>query len=139
VVGISLGLRGSVAADIEPPKLTANPFLTYWEVTRLSFVVDWIVNIGQWLSALSFLALQTNYTAAGGIMLTYDKTHTITSVAKPNYQLNASSTRQVASKVEYVVRSPTSIPSLPQLKLRLDAAKVVDLAALIAQVTKLRR
>lgn len=38
-----------------------NPLATTWEVTRLSFVADWLVPVGDWLSALNSIKYYTGW------------------------------------------------------------------------------
>lgn len=40
-------------ADFERKKLAMNPALTMWELTPWSFVVDWLVQVGDFISALT--------------------------------------------------------------------------------------
>lgn len=40
-------------ADFERKKLAINPALTMWELTPWSFVVDWLVQVGDFISALT--------------------------------------------------------------------------------------
>jgi len=133
------GIRGSVAADIIPPKLQANPLITAWEITKFSFVIDWALNVGQWLASMSFLALSTAYTAAGGIKLTCYSTVTHEGTANAGYIIDEGAIRSVVTKTECIRRVPTSISTIPQLSVRLDTSKLIDLLALLAQAYFNRR
>lgn len=125
----TISARGCVVADIQPPKIAFNPATTAWELTTFSFVVDWFVNVGQWLESLSFLALQTGYTASTGFKITLERESEITNVtwasgASGTYAASGSST------VDLLVRVPTTVAKTPRFSIRLDSGKLVDLAAL---------
>lgn len=128
---IKVGVRGTVAADIEPPRFIFNPLITGWELTRLSFVIDWIINVGQLLESLSFIALQHNYVAAGGLSVSYEFDQTSTSAFSGGFTGTWSYSSR--GSYEYVKRTPTKVPVFPLPKLRLDGLKVLDLVALIIQ------
>lgn len=129
----TISTRGTVMADITPPKIQLNVPITAWEVTRLSFVVDWIVNVGQFLEAMSFLALSAKYVAATGVLVIGNRTVTANPVTwKAGYHggyINWSS----SCTASWTIRTPTSVPTIPLIRLRLDALKVADLAALTVQ------
>lgn len=62
--------------------ISVNPFVTAWELTRLSFVIDWAINIGDFINAqtssLLSLATQTVYT------ISVKETETLTVSIVPN-------------------------------------------------------
>jgi hypothetical protein len=126
--------RGSIVADIEPPKLSFNPFVTAWEVVTLSFVIDWIVNVGQWINSMSFLVLQRKYVAAGGALVTLSKNYSTIYTPTGNFQGTWSVEGNVTATL--VLRQPTSVSNLPQVKLKLNELKVLDLLALLTQRVK---
>jgi hypothetical protein len=49
---LAYGLENNVLAELSSLGLI-NPLEIIWEVTRFSFVVDWLVPVGTWLSALT--------------------------------------------------------------------------------------
>jgi hypothetical protein len=127
----TIGLRGSVCADIEPPRLGFNPISTAWELMRLSFVIDWFLNVGQFLDSLAFLALEREYTAAGGkvIVRKYSQTSSVSWVAGC-YGTWASDSEGEATLIN---RIPASVSTIPLTKVRLNSYKVLDLVALVVQ------
>lgn len=127
-----LSLRGSVVADIEIPNFSFNPVLTAWELLKFSFVIDWFIGVGQALSALSFLTFTTNYAAAGGMRLDCTLTHTTTVSPLPGFIINQFR-RSAETKAYLISRVPTSVSSIPQLKVKLNVSKIIDLLALLAQ------
>lgn len=130
-----VGLRGTVVADVDPPKVQFNPLTTAWEIVRFSFIVDWFLNVGQALAALSFLLISHEYYAAGGIQVALTRE---TSVG--NFRANADWTGAISgsSTATYIWthREPTSVSLFPLTSVRLDAYKIVDLLALIVQAIR---
>jgi len=128
--------RGSVTADINPPKFRFNPVTTSWELVKFSFIVDWIIDIGMWLEALSFLVYQESYQAARGYHVT--STATITGVNPYFTQISPPDGWDIGilgftseSVASLTVRVPQEIPtSLPSVDINLDIPKVADLLAL---------
>lgn len=130
---INYSYRGSIVADIEPPKLGLNPIRTAWELLTLSFVIDWFLNIGQWLETMSFLTLTRDYSAAAGVHLEYERhmlmyDTTWTAGYSGTVYAEASGTHTITA------REPSTVPLIPQAGVRLDALKVIDLLALIKQL-----
>lgn len=130
-----IGTRGSIVADIEPPKIQVNPITTAWELLTLSFVVDWLVNIGQWLASLSFLTFSHEYTAAQGFKVEcYRSLELVDVVDAANYSNTVTCYGDCIARK--FVRVPTTVPTIPLTRLRLDAFKVLDLVALLRQALK---
>lgn len=130
---ITIGLRGSVVADITVPKVQINPLITGWELVPFSFVIDWFLQVGKSIAAMSFLLMQSNYTAAQGINVTINRTTSLElTETRTGYQsgqcTQSSNFVATASK-----RVPTSVPLFPRIKLNLNAFKIADLVALIIQ------
>lgn len=133
---VSMSYRGSVYADITPPRLQVNPITTAWEVTKLSFVVDWVLNVGQALEALSFLALARKSYAALGANIEVEVTSNILGHTLKNgcdiYE-GRSPTSTYHASCRYTYREPTTLSLKPQFQFNLDILKAADLAALIQQ------
>lgn len=128
---IQISLRGSVVADIEPPKFQFNPVLTTWELITFSFVVDWFIGIGQWLESLSFMATQSKYVAAGGVYITSSSSTLLESMTSVDVN-DSGTTGESACKSEITIRTPTTVNiSNPFWRVNLDAFKVLDLISLI--------
>lgn len=131
-----IGLRGAVVADIDPPDVTINPITTSWELIPWSFVIDWVINVGTTLNALSFLVVNTGYTAAGGVYATGTRTCGVSSVSpKSGFTINDCSFDSDFT-AEYTLRTPQSVSLIPQINLNLDALKVMDLVALFVQAVR---
>lgn len=126
----TIGLRGTVVADIEPPKFAFNPIVTGWELVPFSFVIDWFLNVGRWLSSLSFLVLQSQHYAAAGWRITVERTVTVgTPVKNSGWTIQCSGTGN--GRYVYTKRTPTTIPLSPLVSVNLNVSKVLDVLALI--------
>lgn len=135
---IEVNLVGTVVADIVPPDIQTNLAITSWELFTLSFVVDWVVDIGTWLEALSFLALQSDYQAGGGVEVKVRREYVVNGQDKPgSYYYSSSHAYGLANGVAQL-RRPMSVPIKPFVHLNLDAFKVMDLVALFVEATKRR-
>lgn len=131
-----IGLRGTVVADIEPPKLAFNPITTGWELITFSFVIDWVVNVGQFLESVSFLALSEKHYAASGhnVIINREVTGcTVTEDADWSISIRGF---DISGYREVTWRTPTTVSINPLTRLRLNELKIVDLTALITQIAR---
>lgn len=128
-----VSLRGSVVADIQPPKFSMNPAVTAWELVTFSFIIDWFLDIGQWLAASSFLVFNAQHYAAGGVKLTSEKRSTYNYYLDPNDPVWKSSTSAVGGygNAELTTRSPSRVSLTPQIKFDIDTQKVIDMIAIV--------
>lgn len=135
-----VSVRGNVVADIMPPAFRFNPITTGWELITFSFVIDWIVNIGQWLESLSFLALTHDYRAAGGHAVSYTrqyKSHQTTFKDGDGYGMWSGTVEHTAQAAcKFVTRNPLTVSLYPHISPNLDAFKVLDLVALAMQAIR---
>lgn len=132
---VMLKLVGSVNALINVPKLQFNPLTTAWEATKLSFVVDWVVGVGDALQAASFLMHQNKYTASYGYRVEINRI--VTSSITPNEKLISGGQAQSATvRGVYDRRHPSTVSLIPRYKLKLNAYKVADLVALMRQALR---
>lgn len=133
---VEWSVRGNIIADVKPPKFTFNPIKTGWEVIPYSFVVDWFVNIGNFLDSLSFLALTSKYVASKGYSIRVTRTSSnVDLIAKSGWTTNAA-THSSSYVWERTVRVPTTVPLSPSIAVRLNAYKVADLVALVLQLLR---
>lgn len=125
-----ISVRGNVIAVMKPPPVRFNVLVTAWEITRFSFLIDWIIDVGQWLDAMQFLLLQSGYSAAGGLHVK------MTRSVKLGYQTwnsgwSGDSSFESESAAEFTRRIPMRVPMAPLWKVDLDWLKVGDLLALL--------
>jgi hypothetical protein len=127
-------IRGSVVADIKPPKFHFNPVVTGWEIVTLSFVIDWVVDVGQWLAAMSFLSLAKDHTQAAGYQLTIGRSLS----SSMDWDEDRSGSHSVSGQSEacLTLRVPQRVSTIPHYRLNLDSKKVLDLIAILQQVIK---
>lgn len=130
---LEISIRGNVTSDIQPPSFQFNPAITAWELTKLSFVLDWLINVGRWLETLSFLALQERTVAAVGAHVTSTREGTITKTWQDSdYDTEFDFTSHSVSSLTY--RDPTSVSAkFPDLDPNLDVPKVLDLVSIFTK------
>jgi hypothetical protein len=128
-----VGLRGTIVADIEPPKIALNPITTAWELIPYSFVADWFVNVGKYLESMSFLALSHKHYAAAGLSAKVTRIGTSeVSWVDPSWTASEYSFNSYCVS-ESTVRNPASVPYSPSIDVNIDATKIADLGALTSQ------
>lgn len=133
---ITCGVRGLVCADIDVPPIQINPFVTAWELTKYSFVIDWWLQIGQWINTMTFLSASSQHFAAGSYALTCERTLYLDSVQMNTGYSYPTLTLDQSHIATLKVRVPTSIPLGIQTTLKLDAFKVGDLIAMLLQILR---
>lgn len=128
----TISYRGSVIADLRAPDFGFNPLTTAWEIMPWSFVVDWFVNVGQSLEAISFIILSRGrYESAIGLNVRQEYVSTVKNLAFTSPWRQTTFKRSASGVTEMTWRVPTTVPYLPQVSVNLDAFKVADLVALI--------
>lgn len=133
IIQREIKVRGYLVADFAPSHVLFNPVTTAWELTRYSFVIDWIVNVGAALNAMSFLATDSTYTAAHGIEVVTNVWNNYSVVAHAPATNFSSNWDQLSGRYSVVsrLRHPRFVSITPQVQVNLDAFKVTDLIALI--------
>jgi hypothetical protein len=130
-----VGRRGSITADIRPPHFRFNIVSTAWELTTLSFVLDWIYNVGQALSAINFHLLAEQYAASGGFQI-YLQRHVAVSTVSWNTYFSGTISQEATYIGSMVERVPMSVPLRPLTTFNIDDFKVWDLLAILSQKFK---
>jgi len=129
----SLNVRGAIIADFLPPRITLNPVTTSWELVPFSFVVDWFFGVGQALEAISF-ALQSEYTSGWGVHYTISRSLDYELEMVPSVTGDEHS--YITEDIEIWKRVPMAVPFQPISQVNLNAFKVIDLLALVAQLLR---
>lgn len=132
---VQVGLRGHVTADILVDSISLNPFISVWEVTNFSFIIDWFIGIGSALSALDFLLQASDYQASSGFRVSYDRIlkFTYTPTNTPWGPVTVDADIWGSSNVTVKSRTPASVSFQPHIKIRLNEYKIIDLIAIIVQ------
>lgn len=131
---VEIGVNGTVVADIEPPKFIFNPVKTGWELITASFIIDWFINIGQWIDAMSFLALSETHYGSTGAMVKYTTNFAVTSVSPKSPIIIKAATVNCNMSYRWVVRTPSTIPLGLSTIRRLNVLKVLDIVLIVKQL-----
>lgn len=112
-------------------RIGANPIITAYELTRFSFIVDWFVNIGAWIQAVS---PREGYDQIGISVSTVEDwvtTYTQTAEEGSGHQwyVGVGTYSYKRYMKRYTRWSYTGIP-LPSIQINLSPAKIIDLIAL---------
>jgi hypothetical protein len=126
-------LKGTVVADIEVPGFRYNPVTTAWEVTRLSFVVDWLWNVGQALDAATFLLMAKDYKAGVGYRFDFNLSWSRAHLGTTGTTQCFGNTGSASGTASVIRRSSTTVSAIPRVKLRMDGWKALDLLSLVLQ------
>jgi hypothetical protein len=125
-------VRGNVIADIEPPVVSVNPVVTAWELIPLSFIIDWVYDIGTWLETMSFSLLAKQHFACTGYHIRLENTYEVDEIVEfPGWWLSREG--HAVQTVDYTHRVPSSVPNTPLIHTDLfqDPLKVVDLMQIL--------
>lgn len=133
---VEVGVRGSVQADIEPANFQFAPILTAWELLPFSFVIDWLINVGQSLASIHFLTMNSHYVASGGYNVRVERRLERTIHYAYDSGFSGHQKADGYSVANYSLRIPTSVSSIPQIRVRIDAFKIADLMAILYQLLK---
>jgi hypothetical protein len=133
---VTVSGRATAIARMKPPKMMVNPAVTAWELIPLSFVIDWIVDVGMAIRAVSNSLIHSDMDTSTGLQVTVDSTSTGHWTASRGW---ASLTLEGKYYSESVERLPVSVDSLPKAKIRFDQWKFIDLVFIaIQQIVKYR-
>jgi len=133
---LTVSYRGTVAADIEVPEFQFSPLQTAWELLSYSFVLDWFVNVGKTLSAISFLAGAKAYTASRGVKVTLERSYEHYPCDYKSDYISGGASMSASNIGEFELREPCRVPYFPHFALNIDDTKIVDLVSLIIQRLK---
>lgn len=133
---IKVSTRGSVVADMEPPTFQFNPVVTGWELLPFSFIADWIVHVGMWLEAMSFLLFAKDYQASGGQFVHFKRTSScvgFTPAVEAGVVHSGNVTVSAQCEAKYQWRQPMRVPLEPQVQADVDNLKIMDLISIMRQ------
>jgi hypothetical protein len=126
---------GSVTADISIPEFSFNPVVTAWEIVPYSFVIDWLLNVGQAIIAASFLTLNQHYAASIGYKVTMITTKSYSVINwNPSYSGGVDWQGSCTNVVKY--RHPCEVPYTPYPRFAINLSKIMDLLSMLAQLRR---
>lgn len=123
-------IRGLVIADFTRNPIRLNPVTTAWELMTLSFVVDWFLDIGTSLEAMSLSLLSSSYTSGWGVHYASSVTGSRSSSWKPG--CSGATVQTIEQTIDWIERKPVPVPYFPSnLVNKVDPPKVLDLISLL--------
>jgi hypothetical protein len=138
-VSAEYSVRGWAAANMENPfgKLGIDPIRTTWELVPFSFVIDWFIQIGNWIDAVSPFAVGSTKASGVSIKTTILREMTRNMVWLPasGNEGGVSPEQKVTEEIENYVRYPME-PNLPGWNPQITPTRIIDAVAL-AIATKL--
>lgn len=125
-------LRAVVFHKSDMSPIGINPLITAWEVTKYSFVVDWFIDIGSWLQAISPRAGYSELGVSVSWVTSYTEVVT-TTLGSLGGWTNGYGPQILKRTVKlYNRQAYTGIP-IPSIQVNLNKLKVLDLIALVFQ------
>lgn len=119
-------VRGSVAAHVQPDRVSVDPFQTSWELVPYSFVVDWVFDVGTFLAASRLIAQSKARTASIGVKTVRERTAVASvSSTNPGYSSVTWSGDRYYSRITTLSRHPTVIPIRPLLTGRAASPEMI--------------
>lgn len=136
-------LRGFALSEVEDPvkaKYGLNPVTTAWELTKLSFMVDWIWDFGSFLAAQTVGLSGYSLKASGVSIKTEIEYECMRSLSfSDTYGWSGSATGQrTMRKITQFSRVPVSGGSIPSIDLHLKPLQMVDMALIVKQIFAVR-
>jgi hypothetical protein len=128
--------RGHAASAIKPRSFGFDPAVTLWEMTKLSFVFDWFVDVGGALTMFSGMFFHPDLTSGASFRSTVTVEAHVSSKAVPK---NPSSYGMTSYVYDYQGqatlnwRVPMSPETIPQININMDLDKVRDILMLLQQ------
>lgn len=137
---VTYSRRGTITVDTEGINpFQAQPLVTAWELIPYSFIIDWVIGIGDYLSAASAQLAITGYAGASSVKARITKTIKVTTTSI-NSSYNGEYWQYGDSVSEIIVRVPAVFKLHPSINIDLDSQKLIDLIFLLKnQKAKLQR
>jgi hypothetical protein len=126
-------IRGAVAASIKPARFSASALRTGWEIIPYSFVLDWVISVGDALGTAQLLAAAEATTSSIGVQsVTTQTARTWNVFSKSGYSDGGSSSFTAEGRAEHVSRTPTTLSIKPTLRGRLiRPEQILDLTSFV--------
>jgi hypothetical protein len=124
---LDFSYRGNAYSLTRPDTIHTDVLPTAWELLRFSFVIDWFINIGSTLSALSGSLRTPDLQTAAGYELLVDLSVTQTGFANHTGYSISNATYASHTTGYLRTRQPWSVSYKPTVRLNFDATKLLDL------------
>jgi len=125
---------GSLSADILTDPISVSLPMTAWESIPYSFVVDWLVQVGQLIAAAEFMDIAINTTSSCGYAVRLRRR--VTSQMTFNSGYSGDCRFDMEYEAMYKYRQPWPIPFKPFNRVKLDLYKVLDSILLLKQLKR---
>lgn len=146
---ISANIRAGVLADIDPPSVEIQAFTdarsvvsTAWALSRLSFVVDWFIDVGSWLASWS-PTVGTSILSSWVVVETEQKIEAqnrwlpVLNDWEVSQSVSGTGTATVSLKRKLRIPvNPSDRPYLPSVDVDLNADKIFALILLFGKTSK---
>lgn len=131
---VNINVRGNAIFECENSGFFINPVVTAWQLTRLSFVIDWFANVTRWLQAWTTELLYDGYTW-GSYRATVRHTSAFTFTGNANGNTTSPPFSEAfESTLVLNCRFPSGLSAFPSgLRCDLSNFQVIDMVALFLQ------
>ncbi len=141
IQGVAFKMRFDVGAKFDIARWTSlNPVSFAYELLTLSFVIDWVYNIGSMIRSLETALLYNQGFVDGywSFLYTHGTTHSRNNwrnefQTNGSYQIQTSSSTYKVTRFKRTVLGSYPLPRLPQFKVDLGWQRLVSAASLLAQ------
>jgi hypothetical protein len=131
VVQGTVGIRGTATTKLRPEGISVSFLKTGWELVPFSFIIDWFIQVGQAIDALSALSVDFDYVCGVGhhaeLIVHGEFNHTF------NNGYHGSASGSSEGYYRHTQRKPVVPTAIPQLAWNISDFKVMDLIALMIQ------
>lgn len=125
-------IRGSVTAMIEVSRFRTSLPNTLWETLPLSFVVDWVLTVGNAINSASLSLLSEGVTASIGHRSESNVSNSVAYEPSLGWELLSHNAELCKYRVVAKSRIPKVIPLVPQVSGRLlRPSQLLDLSAIV--------
>lgn len=146
---LEANIRAGVLADIDPPEFAISAILepravisAAWALSRLSFVVDWFIGVGNWLASwsptvgtqilASWVVIETKHT-----VVTHHEKFAVVDPGERSQTVSGNGTGKVTVvRKQRVPVSPSERPYLPVIDVNLNMDKIFALILLFGKTSK---
>lgn len=133
VISGSRTYRGKAYAEINTSQAVFqfDPLVTAWESIPYSFIVDWALQVGNWLQAITPFSGAILLGSQVSVKDSYTRVQKFDEVYNDSQHQGAFHGLTTTVEVESYLRFPHGAGTLPSWNLRLNPSRILDLVALV--------